>query len=285
MAPPRIAFAALLLGNVVLAVGPWFVRLADVGPVASGFWRLALAIPFLVLIARGSGQRFGRIGAGLWAATILAGGCFALDLACWHAGLLHTKLANATLFGNISSFFFAGYGFVVTRTLPGRWQALSLALAAVGTALLLGRSYQLSPDRLAGDLLCLAAGLAYAGYMIAVDRARATMGTWPTLVIATVTAAAVLLPAALLIEGSIWPRHWGPLVALAIGSQVVGQGLLVYAIGTLPPLIVGLALLTQPLVAAVIGWSIYGERLTPPDIAGALLIATALVLVRRRPTG
>ena len=27
------------------------VRLADVGPVASGFWRLALAIPFLALLA------------------------------------------------------------------------------------------------------------------------------------------------------------------------------------------------------------------------------------------
>ncbi len=262
-----VAFAALLLGNVVLAIGPWFVRLADVGPVASGFWRLALAIPFLFLIARGSGQRFGRIGRGLWLATILAGGFFALDLACWHAGILQTKLANATLFGNVSSFFFAGYGFVVTRTLPGRWQALAIALAALGTALLLGRSYQLSPDRLAGDLLCLAAGLAYTGYMIAIDRARATLGTWPTLAIATVAAAAVLLPAALLIEGSIWPHHWGPLVALAIGSQVVGQGLLVYAIGTLPPLIVGLALLTQPLVAAVIGWSVYGERLTTPDIA------------------
>jgi drug/metabolite transporter (DMT)-like permease len=284
-APPRIAFAALLLGNVVLAIGPWFVRLADVGPVASGFWRLVLAIPFLFLIAWRSGQRFGRIGSTLWITTILAGGFFALDLACWHEGILRAKLANATLLGNISTFLFPVYGFIVTRTLPGRWQALAIALAALGTTLLLGRSYQLSPDRLAGDLFCLAAGLSYAGYMIAVDRARATLGTWPTLAIATVAAAVALLPAALLIEGSIRPHHWAPLVALAIGSQVVGQGLLVYAIGILPPLIVGLALLTQPLVAAAIGWSIYGERLTPPDIAGALLIATALVLVRRRPAG
>ncbi len=283
--PPRIAFAALLLGNFVLAIGPWFVRLADVGPVASGFWRLALAIPFLFLIAWRSGQAFGRIAPRLWLTAIVAGVFFALDLACWHAGILHTKLANATLFGNVSSFFFPVYGFVVARTLPGRWQALAIALAAVGVTLLLGRSYQLSPDRLAGDLLCLAAGLAYTGYMIAVDRARATLGTWPTLAIATVAAAAALLPAALLIEGSIWPHRWWPLAALAIGSQVVGQGLLVYAIGTLPPLIVGLALLTQPLVAATIGWAIYGERLTAPDIVGALLIAAALVLVRRRAAG
>ncbi len=282
---PRTAFAALLLGNVVLAIGPWFVRMADVGPVASGFWRLALAVPFLLLIARGSGERLGRIAPALWLTTLLAGGFFALDLAFWHVGILHTKLANATLFGNVSSFFFAGYGFIVARTLPGRWQALAIALAAIGTALLLGRSYQLSSERLMGDLACLAAGLSYTGYMIAVDRARATLGTWPVLAIATAAAAALLLPAALLIDGSIWPHHWGPLVALAIGSQVIGQGLMVYAIGTLPPLIVGLALLTQPLAAAAIGWIVYGERLTPADIGGGLAIAAALVLVRRRPAG
>ncbi|HEX8379778.1 MAG TPA: EamA family transporter, partial [Allosphingosinicella sp.] len=47
----RYAFPALILGNLILALGPWMVRLTDVGPVASGFWRLALAIPFLFLLA------------------------------------------------------------------------------------------------------------------------------------------------------------------------------------------------------------------------------------------
>ena len=278
---PPLAFAALIVGNVVLAVGPWFVRMADVGPVASGFWRLALAVPFLLLIARASGQRFGRMPGKLWAATLIAGAFFAADLSTWHAGILHTKLANATLLGNISSFFFAAYGFVIARTLPGRWQVVAMVLAAAGTTLLLGRSYQLSPDHLVGDLLCLIAGLAYTGYMIAIDRARAQLGTWPTLSLATIVSSALLLPAALVIDGSIWPQHWGPLVALAIGSQVIGQGLLVYAIGMLSPVVVGLVLLSQPVVAAVIGWAAYGERLGAADLAGALAIAASLVLVRR----
>ena len=50
------AFAALLLGNAALAFGPWLVRLADVGPAAAGFWRLALALPFLMIIAAMAGQ-------------------------------------------------------------------------------------------------------------------------------------------------------------------------------------------------------------------------------------
>jgi len=56
--------------------------------------------------------------------------------------------------------------------------------------------------------------------------------------------------------------------------------LLVYSIGTLPPLVVGLALLTQPAISAAVGWLVYRETLSATDLLGALAIAAALVLVR-----
>jgi drug/metabolite transporter (DMT)-like permease len=279
---PR-AFAMLIFGNVMLAIGPWFVRLSDLGPVATGFWRLALAFPFIAAIAL-IGQRRGgiRVSPALWGLAALAGLFFAADLGAWHAGILRTKLANTTLFGNISSFFFPIYGFILVRSWPNRWQTLAIALALAGTALLLGRSYELSRAHLIGDLLCLAAGVSYFCYMIAIDRVRERLGTWPTLALATLVAAVALLPASIAMEGRLLPGHWGPLFALAIGSQVVGQGLLVYSIGALPPVVVGLGLLSQPLVAAAIGWTMFGERMTIGDMAGAAAIAAALVLVRRR---
>jgi drug/metabolite transporter (DMT)-like permease len=83
----------------------------------------------------------------------------------------------------------------------------------------------------------------------------------------------------------LWPSDWTPLIILAVSSQVIGQGLLVYSIGTLPPLVVGLALLTQPAVAATVGWLAYGEGLSMTDLAGAAAIAAALVLVRMPERG
>ena len=56
----RFAFPALIAGNLILALGPWMVRLADVGPVASGFWRVGLAMPFLALFAWQLGTFFRR---------------------------------------------------------------------------------------------------------------------------------------------------------------------------------------------------------------------------------
>jgi drug/metabolite transporter (DMT)-like permease len=52
---------------------------------------------------------------------------------------------------------------------------------------------------------------------------------------------------------------------LALSSQVLGQGLLVYALGSLSPLVVGLTLLTQPAISALVGWLVYGETLGALD--------------------
>lgn len=280
-----LALIALVAANITLAFGPWFVRLADVGPVAIGFWRLALAVPFLTFLVfagrrGGSGPTAFGLTRPLLVALAFSGFFFAADLAAWHAGILHTKLANATLFGNCSAFLFAAYAFIAARALPSRIQALAIALALGGTLLLIGRSYELSAQYLKGDLLALLAGFFYALYLIIVDRARSDLPPMLVLALASLAGALPLLLVALLLGEAVWPQQWAPLLGIAIGSQVIGQGLLVYAMGHLPPLVVGIGLLTQPAIAAIIGWLAYREAFTPLDALGALLICVALVLIR-----
>ncbi len=278
--PHRFAFAALIVANLVLAAGPWMVRLADVGPVAAGFWRLALAVPFLAFIAWRQSRGRPFPGWAIIAAVVVGGLFFAADLAVWHKGILLTKMANATLFGNFASFLFAIYGFFLLRQLPGRIQALALTLAVIGTALLLGKSFELSPEHLTGDLLALLAGLFYTFYLIAVDRARRVMAPWPVLAIATAAGALPILIASIALGEQVMPGDWTPLILLSISSQLIGQGLLVYAMGHLSPVLVGLCFLTQPVAAAAIGWLAYDERLSLGDGVGAILICIALVLIR-----
>ncbi|MDQ3139281.1 MAG: DMT family transporter [Pseudomonadota bacterium] len=276
----RHAFAALIVSNIFLAMGPWMVRLADVGPVAAAFWRLALAIPLLLFFASRSSAGNLRIGWAM-AATIIVGGLFfAADLAAWHEGILRTKLANATLFGNTSSLLFPIYGFIAARMLPRRLQAVALGLAVIGAGLLLGSSYELSAQHFSGDLLAILAGVFYTFYLIAVDRARKTMAPMPVLALATLAGTLPLLLFAHAMGEQVMPDDWTPLILLSLGSQVIGQGLLVYAMGHLSPLVTGLGLLTQPAVTAVIGWLVYDERLGLIDAFGALLVCAALVLIR-----
>jgi drug/metabolite transporter (DMT)-like permease len=275
-----LAFPALFIGSSALALGPWLVRLSGVGPVAAGFWRLALALPFLFVIARVVGQPVHWPGKSLGIMVAFAAFFFAADLAAWHAGIHMTKLGNATLFGNVASFAFAAWGLWLARSWPSPVQGAALILAALGAVLLMSSSAELSIRNLHGDMLALTAGLLYTGYLIAVERAREKLAPLPLLFLSSAIGAAMLLPFSMLLGETIVPGNWTFVVILAISSQVIGQGLLVYAIGALPPLVVGLTLLTQPAISALIGWLVYGETLSPLDWVGAAAIAAALVLVR-----
>ena len=278
--PHPLAFPALLLGNIALAFGPWLVRLSDVGAVAVGFWRLLLAVPFLWLIARATGQPAHWPRRSLVLIVAAAAFFYALDLAAWNAGIRLTKLGNSTLFGNSGSFVFAIYGLVLAHRAPSLKQSLALLLAFAGAALLMSSSYELNPKNFAGDFLTLVAGLFYGGYLIFVERGRTELKPLPLLILSTLFSIPILLLISIALGEKLWPHNWTPLVIFALSSQVFGQGLLIYSIGTLPPLVVGLGLLTQPAVSATIGWFVYRETLSATDLLGAVGIAAALVLVR-----
>ena len=277
-------FAALIGGNIALALGPWSVRLADSGPISAGFWRLALAIPLLALLARRNGQALGGFGKATWLAIIGAGVLFALDLASWNIGIGQTRLGNATLFGNSGSVILMGWGIAMTRRLPRPFEALGILSALAGAAILMGRSLEIDSHSLVGDLFCILAGFLYGFYILLLQDARERLGSWSLLTWSSLAGAPVLLALAMWQGEPVWPGSggsgWWPLIALALLSQVIGQGLVVYSLKHFTPLVVGLTLLTQPAAAVVVGWFVFGEALAPLDYIGMALVGAALVLAR-----
>ena len=96
----------------------------------------------------------------------------------------------------------------------------------------------------------------------------------------SVFACPVLLSLAIALGEPVWPTDWTPVIVLFVSSQLIGQGLLVYSLGHFPPLVIGLTLLTQPAIAAIVGYSVFGEVLLPLDIVGMILLGSALVAAR-----
>jgi drug/metabolite transporter (DMT)-like permease len=280
-APLRFGVTALILGNLFLSFGPMFVRMADSGPVATAFWRVGLAVPLLFLIARKSDGPIRFPTKHLAGLLILSGVLFAADLAAWHIAIPLTKLANANLLGNSTSFLLPLWMFIVTRSWPSGRQAAALGLAVLGAVLMMGGSFELSADHLIGDLLCILAGAFYTAYLVLMGRARNSTGQWPTLAWSTLMSVPPLLIMAIALGETIVPTDWTPVLLLALCSQIAGQGLMIYAVGRVSPVLFGITLLVQPLVSATIGFFLYREALGPVDLIGAALIAVALLLVRQ----
>lgn len=279
-------FVALLSGNFALALGPWFVRMADSGPVSAGFWRLFLPLPLLAVLAvRQRGSIRPATTRATWLLILAAGVFFALDLASWHIGIAHTRLGNASLFGNSGSLILMAWGLIAARRLPRPVEIAAISAAVCGAAILLGRSLEIDRATLIGDLFCILAGFFYVFYILLLQGTRGRMESWQLLFTSTMASAPVMLGIAIWLGEPIWPHVWWPLVALAFCSQVVGQGLIVFALRHFSALIIGVVLLTQPAVSILVGWLAFGETMGVLDALGMALIAGALLLGRLSESG
>ena len=144
----------------------------------------------------------------------------------------------------------------------------------------MGRSLEIGRVTLTGDLFCLTAGLLYAGYIMLLQRPRASLGNWSLLTWSSLAGAPVLLAIALARGEPVLPTVWWPLIALAACSQIVGQGLLIFSLRHFSPLVFGLALLAQPAISVAAGWLAFGETLGWMDVAGMAMVAAGLALAR-----
>ncbi len=279
----RWALPALVAGAAAIGWAPILVRWArveGVGPSTAAFWRLALALPLLALWMRLERRPASPRDA---AALLAVGLFFALDLAFWHASILLTKVANATLLVCLASVFATLGAWIFLRE---RFTPLFLAglfTAVAGSLLLMGGSLTAGAGGLRGDALGLAAALFYAAYLVGVGRLRARCSTAAVMTWSGVGASAGLLAAALLLGEDPLPptaRGWLLVAALALVTQVGGQTLIAYALAHLSLAFSAVSLLVQPVIAALLAWVLFGERLGALPVAGGVLILAGIALAR-----
>jgi drug/metabolite transporter (DMT)-like permease len=282
-----LAFAALVLGAIAMGASPIFVRMADVGPQASAFWRTALALPFLAIWARVEDFPLLPTRPHVDRSVMLAGLFFAGDLFFWHLAVLNTTVANATFLATTAPIWVALGAWFLLGEVVG-WRTIAgLALCLAGGAALVGQSYGFAPQRLTGDLYGVITAVFFGGYMLAMRAARAQLSAGALAYVSTAVTAAALFVIALVLEPSLVPRSLGgaaALLALALISQVGGQGLLAVALGTLPATFSSLVIFAEAVAAAAFGWIVLGEALGALQAAGGMMILAGIYTARPRPS-
>jgi drug/metabolite transporter (DMT)-like permease len=287
VAATPLPFLALVGGAMAMGISPVFVRFAEIGPFASAFWRVALALPALWLWSRlerreGASE---RPDAAARLSVVLAGVFFAADLTFWHLAIMNTTVANATFLATLAPIWVVlGSGLFLGERVE-RQIVFGLALCLLGAAALIGETWSFSPARLDGDMYGIATSLFFGAYFLAVRRARRVYGSGRTLFLSSIVTATVLLVEAALIEPRMWPvgaAGVAALLALALVSHSGGQGLLAYALGHLPAAFSALVIFLEAVAAACFGWLILDEALGPVQAAGAVAIFAGIAIARPR---
>lgn len=275
-----IPLIVVLVSASILGLAPILVRLTETGPAAAGFWRLLFALPLLlILVGRPGGEGFGR--PSKW--MLLAGLFFALDLSFWHYGIVMTSVANATVLCNLTPVVVTLVGWFVFKERPQRLFVLALALAMGGAfAMAAGAQKGQGTNPVLGDIFSLSVALWYSGYFLAVKAARATAGALRVTLWATVAGIPIMAAAALLLREEMIPATmagWAACVGMGV-MHVTGQGGVAWALGKLPASITAVTILIQPIVAAGLGWIVFGETLAPVQALGGALVMGAIVLAQ-----
>ncbi len=278
------------LGAVMISFSAVWVRLADVEPARSALLRVVYALPVLaVLVALrgGSGRRW------LVPGALVAGLALGIDFVAWHESIERIGAGLSTVLANLQVVFVGLAGVLLFGERPGRgfWFALPVVLTGIWALSTVGRPVAEGGSVVAGVVFGVVTAVAYAASLVLlrVARSRSTAAhvdgisaMWSLTLGATI----MILPIAA-VQGVAGPAGWpadGWLIALAVGSQVVGWLLLTSSIHRLPAAATSVALLLQPVLALTWGALLLAEPIGPAQVGGAMLVLAGVAIAHRSTT-
>ncbi len=273
---------AAIFGVLVISFSAIFVRLAGVTPDTAAFFRSLYALPVLILLWLGIDRTKRPVK--LRGLAFASGVILGLDLAFWHRAIDWIGAGLATVLGNSQVIFVGLAAWLLHREQPRQSLYFSVPLAFLGMALVSGlnqpEAYGSNPLR--GTLFGVFTGITYAAFLLLF---RASMRERPSpvgpfldaTVGCTLATGAIGWMAGGLDLAWSWPAH-GWLIALALGSQVVGWLFIAYALSRLPAVETSLLLLVQPMATVLWASILFAEDLSRLQWLGVVLVLSGVAL-------
>jgi DME family drug/metabolite transporter len=296
-APSRVveAFGLLILAGVVWGTtGVASRQLADDGslaPLAIAWWRCVLATPLCLALGwLAHGRALMRVGRRDLALMALLGVVVMVSQWLYVAAIERLDIPVATLISICGAPAIIALASVAVLGEPlTRQTAAALVGALIGTALLVGPDVDGGTGR-SRDLggLALAAGAAVAIALLTLlgRRLAGRQPTWRPLAVGFPVGALAFLPVAAgsRTDLSVPAYGWPLLLYLAAGPSVLAFWLYQRALRNVPATTASIVVLVEPLVAGLLAWALFDERLGTGGIAGgALLLGSIWWLMRPEP--
>lgn len=280
----------LFIGAALISLSPVWVRLVDVAPSTSGFYRVLFGGAALVIYLLATRRRL-HMSTRTWSLLVVASVFLSLDLWFWHRSIYYIGPGLSTLLANFQVFIMMIVGIVFLKQIPKPMQVLAVPLALVGLALIVGLDWSaLSKDYKLGVIFGFLTAATYAGYLLTLRKVRET-STFrvPTREMAVVSViCAVMLAVTVLVEGEslaiLTIEDLGWLVAYGFLSHCLGWLFIASSLSEVSTVEAGLALLLQPTLSFVWDVLFFARPMTAIELLGAGIALIAIYLGTARPT-
>ena len=279
-----------MFGGVVVSFAPILYALSDANPLTGAFFRMAYAIPFLLLIIWFRKAKDPRtINTRLIA--VIAGFAFSLDFLAYHSTVDWIGTGIGTLIGNSQVIIVTLMSWWLFGERPNLSILISLPIVMIGLVLISGvlddDPYGEYPVR--GVVAGVFTAIFYSAFLIIYRFANKELAPAVNLQFdSTVGCAIGLLILSFLPLQSIYvepidfepkfPTH-GWLLALAFLSQVTGWLAIAYSLPRLPAAYTSFAILLQPTFTIIWGIILLSESPSMQQAIGMFLILGSIIAV------
>jgi len=291
--PPRwLSFIVLAGGVAVVSTASILIRLAQAEGVSSltiAAVRLGLAAailaPFAVLNARREIMRLGRRELAL---CLLSGLLLAIHFWTWISSLEYTSVASSAALVTTNPLWVGLASAVLLRERPAPAALAGISLTVAGSVLIFaadsGGSETTATNPLLGNTLALAGAVSASGYLLVGRALRARMSlmayVWLAYTVAAMFLGAAVAASGISLAAASVPA-WAFMALLAIGPQLLGHTAFNWAVRRLTATFVAIAILGEPVGAAILAWFFFDEGFTTLQLIGFLLLLTGIFAAAR----
>ena len=247
--------------------------LPNVSAVVISFWRLAIA-GFMVWIYTAV-YRQGHIDKANYKLYVFSGFFLALHFASFYGAVKFTSIANATLLGITAPMFTILYERLFLKRTLKPLMLFGVLFALCGSLIIASSGFVLKDGSLYGKLLGMLAAFSIAMVYISANKLRINSNTISYTRMLYTVAAIFLFLISFLIGESIFAINstdiaW--LAALGLVPTILGHSLFYYAIKYTSPTIIASVPLGEPIIASILAWIIFSEKVPTITLAGGILI-------------
>ncbi|KXH79205.1 DMT family transporter [Sporosarcina sp. HYO08] len=275
-------YIPIIIGVLSVALSAIFVKLATADAGVIAFYRMLFSVILMMPIFwfkyRSEIKLLGKKD---WIFSAIAGIFLAFHFILWFESLNYTSVASSTVLVTLQPIFaFVGTYFFFKEKLSLK-TILSGVIAISGSVIISWGDFQLSGTALYGDILALIACALITAYLLFGQdvRKRLSLITYTFVVysISTITLFFYVLASGESF-GPYPQSDWFWFIILALIPNLLGHTLFNWAIKYVSTNVISIAVLFEPVGAAILAYYVFHEKLMGSQIIGGMVIIAGILL-------